>query len=236
MGKRHCASGEGGRRVLTQHINKLGRRLITRASICQTGRQAGSTSPFSAVDSSSLVIFSSCWSWILAYAPQIKAQHMFLCRLDYTSSPDNQWQTLWHTVPEQRQRAAKNNVWVWAVEERYSEWQTKLPCLSWVGSRVHALVQPIILPGTYVAKLHLLEYWWKTELVRLFSCRVWCNSRKCVLVLNALYSESAKCVPMYTNTAKSNSQKNNCALTDTWHPQGTLHWWCSRSGVMLLAC
>lgn len=184
MGKRHCASGEGGRRVLTQHINKLGRRLITRASICQTGRQA--VRLLSPPWTLRLSWFSpAAGSWILAYAPQIKAQHMFLCRLDYTSSPDNQWQTLWHTVPEQRQRAAKNNVWVWAVEERYSEWQTKLPCLSWVGSRVHALVQPIILPGTYVAKLHLLEYWWKTELVRLFSCRVWCNSRKCVLVLNA---------------------------------------------------
>lgn len=40
VGKRHRASGKRGCRVLTRHINKVGRRLITRASICQTGRQA----------------------------------------------------------------------------------------------------------------------------------------------------------------------------------------------------
>lgn len=40
MGNRHRASGKRGCLVLTHHINKVGRRLITRASICQTGRQA----------------------------------------------------------------------------------------------------------------------------------------------------------------------------------------------------
>lgn len=39
-GKRQHASVEVGRRVLTQHINKVARRLITRTSICQACRQA----------------------------------------------------------------------------------------------------------------------------------------------------------------------------------------------------
>lgn len=96
MGKTLCE-------VLSDHINKVQRGLITRTSICQ----AGSMSPFSTVDSSSPVIFSSCWSWILAYALKIKAQHMFLCRLDYTSCPDNQWQTFRHIVPEKKTDCGK---------------------------------------------------------------------------------------------------------------------------------
>ena len=113
---------EKGCRFVTHHINKVERTLITRTSICQ----AGSTSPFSTVDSSSPVIFSSCWSWILAYAPQIKAQHMFLCRLDYLSSPDNQWQTRWHIVPEQRQ-SAETQCWEVSCggDDTHNDWQKK---------------------------------------------------------------------------------------------------------------
>lgn len=79
-------------------------------------------SPFSTVDSSSSVIFSSCRSWILAYASQIKAQHMFLCRRDYLSFPDNQWQTLWHILPQQWWSADKRRWFIRIHSYHLSDW------------------------------------------------------------------------------------------------------------------
>lgn len=82
-------------------------------------------SPFSTVDSPSPVIFSSCRSWILAYASQIKAQHMFLCRRDDLSSPITGDK---HSDISSR---SKDEVWTngvcsWADGGRYSDgWREK---------------------------------------------------------------------------------------------------------------